>query len=457
MPGNLEPSWKSWKGDFFDNTGCDSVTIFQDDLDQIMDLAPSGLNIPFIGNYPMQTANGPNMAHMNVVIQVRMLSPGDHPITKWHPVLVTVFPQRNREFMPVRLSGNWWRYVLYTANAPGNKGLRNIPGSGGEGSQGRTQNATIPESPTTKRLAWGKDGAGDMSYPTPPHPPGTFLPGGAEPWGAPPVSPGHAPHTQRPETAPPIPPGLGGWWLPSRLLDSPSPPESVGGWWLPSRLLDSPSAPESMRAAPVPEPSQMSAQPPEPWEYWNPNGMMEGQVFRTTQPYVGFRWESQYQPGWFWVPPGQGWLPGWYYRYSEGYGAPGGVHGGLNPTVAPYQPREEYQEGPYPSQQLHAQATTVRERTVRRSGETQRMDTIPETSEGGSTGITPHMRLIELDDSEEPAARDRVTEGISEPAELPEWPTPVEVSQAERRAHGRRFSERLRHLVNERKARNPSS
>jgi hypothetical protein len=122
MPGQKGPFWKSWKSEFFDDTGSDTATIFEDDLEEIMKLAPEGAEVPTIGEYSMNTVKG-DLIHRNVVMQIRVLSPGDNPITRWYPVRVTVYPQSHKADMPVRLSGNWWRHVLYTATAPDNKGL----------------------------------------------------------------------------------------------------------------------------------------------------------------------------------------------------------------------------------------------------------------------------------------------------------------------------------------------
>lgn len=332
MPGNKGPFWKGWKADFFDDTGSDTATIFEDDLEEIMSLVPEGINVPFIGDYQSQSIGG-IVTNRNVVMQIRILSPGDNPITRWYPVRVTVYPTRHKEVLPHRLSGDWWRYVLYTANAPDNKGFihastmkedlfksipdvnyaqaggpRNIPGLGGEGlgpmPQGRIH-TNVPEgilrggtyvpregivggeAPTAGPSSHGGDAAGDSRYTSggaaPGHPqpprghlvPGVYFPPGTEGRAS---RPGMVPYGQYqgPWGASLVRPGDTS--RTQRPVVAPEIPPGLGGWWLPRQLLYSPSPPGSEGAGPSPRSSQTGTRLPSMpgWEYWTPSGIVEG-------------------------------------------------------------------------------------------------------------------------------------------------------------------------------------
>jgi hypothetical protein len=111
-----------WRASFLDDTGSDVVTIFDDDLDEILNLTPSGTQVPTIGVFALHTAGGKSNIHRNIVLQARVLGPSEQPITNFYPVRVVVWPSSYRVDVPVRLSGNWWRHVLYVASAPANNG-----------------------------------------------------------------------------------------------------------------------------------------------------------------------------------------------------------------------------------------------------------------------------------------------------------------------------------------------
>lgn len=116
-PGSL-----GWRENFLDDTGSDVVTIFDDDLNEILNLAPSGTQVPTIGVFALHTAGGKSNVHRNIVLQARVLGPAEQPITNFYPVRVAVWSSSYKVDVPVRLSGNWWRHVLYVASAPTNKG-----------------------------------------------------------------------------------------------------------------------------------------------------------------------------------------------------------------------------------------------------------------------------------------------------------------------------------------------
>lgn len=118
----MSPGSLGWRGRFLDDTGSETVTIFDDDLDEIMNLAPQGIHVPVIGEYNMITAEGKSVTHRNIVLQARVIGPGEYAMTNWYSVRVAIWPASHKVDVPVRLSGNWWRHVLYVANAPDNRG-----------------------------------------------------------------------------------------------------------------------------------------------------------------------------------------------------------------------------------------------------------------------------------------------------------------------------------------------
>ncbi|KAJ5147404.1 hypothetical protein N7526_000756 [Penicillium atrosanguineum] len=204
-PGSL-----GWRGRFFDDTGSEAVTIFDDDLNEIMNLAPQGIRVPVIGEYNMITVGGKSVTHRNIVLQARVIGPGEHAMTNWYSVRVAVWPTSQKVDVPVRLSGGWWRHVLYVANAPDNRGhlyasttkqdlCKMLPDVDFQQAQG-PKNVPPPPPPPS----------GAPPSPGPPKGPHGGLSGGPSggstpraPYGPPPGFPLRAPSHRLPYAAPP--------------------------------------------------------------------------------------------------------------------------------------------------------------------------------------------------------------------------------------------------------------
>ncbi|KAJ5152026.1 hypothetical protein N7492_010321 [Penicillium capsulatum] len=116
IPGSK--SGKQVQINFFDDTGASHASIWEDDLTVIKEADGTGIDPRPMGIIKCSTGNG-EVEERTVMLEMRIGGTKGR-FTRWVRVLCTINPGRKQ--CPVRLSGSWWRHMLYTAHIPDNAG-----------------------------------------------------------------------------------------------------------------------------------------------------------------------------------------------------------------------------------------------------------------------------------------------------------------------------------------------
>ncbi|KAJ5691996.1 hypothetical protein N7462_001419 [Penicillium macrosclerotiorum] len=109
--------------DFLDDTGSDALTIFDDDLLNVCQMsdAPWFTWAPSLGNVKVRGVGGAITARA-VLLAAAVLGTDGQMLTRWVSIKCLVRDNEDRRNLPQRLSGCWWRYLLYNGTAPDNNG-----------------------------------------------------------------------------------------------------------------------------------------------------------------------------------------------------------------------------------------------------------------------------------------------------------------------------------------------
>ncbi|KAJ5084120.1 hypothetical protein NUU61_008699 [Penicillium alfredii] len=105
---------------FLDDSGSHLMCIFQDDLDEIISLA-HGTQPMDIGPRPVVTANGVRNLDRKL-LEARVLTPKLEVITRPSFVACSIRPTSDKSYSNTRLSGVWWKNLLYLGMAPDDTG-----------------------------------------------------------------------------------------------------------------------------------------------------------------------------------------------------------------------------------------------------------------------------------------------------------------------------------------------
>lgn len=103
---------------FLDDTGASHPSIWESDLAVIKEVDGTDIGFRPMGVIKCATGNG-EVEERTAMLEMRMAG-SNGGFTRWVRVLCTVNKSRRR--CPVRLSGSWWRHMLYTAHIPDNGG-----------------------------------------------------------------------------------------------------------------------------------------------------------------------------------------------------------------------------------------------------------------------------------------------------------------------------------------------
>lgn len=103
---------------FIDDTGANVMGIWDSDLDELIHYDNLTGPIPLnLGDHSITTASTP-IVQKSVLLEVRVSNYG--LFSKWYrmEVLVRPTPSSGPVDRTMRLSGSWWREVVYTATVP---------------------------------------------------------------------------------------------------------------------------------------------------------------------------------------------------------------------------------------------------------------------------------------------------------------------------------------------------
>lgn len=116
VPGAL----RSQVFSFYEDTGSSMPTLFQSDIDALNALSPQ--MAPIRPNGPIVSKGiGGRAFTQGYGLDFRVVGTHGEPYTDWYRLKTSVHPDTDKQKFGVRLSGEWWRNVLFSASAPNGK------------------------------------------------------------------------------------------------------------------------------------------------------------------------------------------------------------------------------------------------------------------------------------------------------------------------------------------------
>lgn len=108
--------------DFLDDTGASTVHMYESDLVHLNFAAPlNTLPAPVVQSTETTNAHGTSATFPTRLLEGRVLSPNRMPLTRFMQFYAIIQPHPPSD-RPLRLSGLWWRHMLYTASFPTSRG-----------------------------------------------------------------------------------------------------------------------------------------------------------------------------------------------------------------------------------------------------------------------------------------------------------------------------------------------
>ncbi|KAJ5152032.1 hypothetical protein N7492_010327 [Penicillium capsulatum] len=104
--------------EFLEDSGSSAMTLFYDDVEILQELYPQKSRLPALGGYAASTGNGP--IHVpSALVQARVVAGKENaPLTRWATITTGMMTAGVASKTPCRVSGVWWRSMLYSGYAP---------------------------------------------------------------------------------------------------------------------------------------------------------------------------------------------------------------------------------------------------------------------------------------------------------------------------------------------------
>ncbi|KAJ5585218.1 uncharacterized protein N7459_005018 [Penicillium hispanicum] len=108
--------------EFLDDTGSSCTSLWDSDVDMIRSVAdPSRPYLFTLGPTTTVTANGLVLVD-TIQVNLRVLgNTPDRPLSRWVRREILVFPDNYRSPTTMRMSGSWWRELVFSAYVPNNR------------------------------------------------------------------------------------------------------------------------------------------------------------------------------------------------------------------------------------------------------------------------------------------------------------------------------------------------
>ncbi|KAJ5987228.1 hypothetical protein N7451_011593 [Penicillium sp. IBT 35674x] len=113
VPGALRGA----KLQFYDDTGSCVPTLFQSDVKSLRALSPNMAPVRPTGPI-VSSGIGGNAITQGYSLDYRVIGRNDIALTPWYRLQTSVHPDSDKKMFGYRLSGSWWRNLLFCANAP---------------------------------------------------------------------------------------------------------------------------------------------------------------------------------------------------------------------------------------------------------------------------------------------------------------------------------------------------